>query len=47
MPDRDNAGPLGRFVRGEEYENGLWPKFTAERKAMKVLNNEDNPVQDQ
>lgn len=40
-------GLWGRFVRGEEYENGLWPKFTAERKAMKVLNNEDNPVQDQ
>lgn len=39
-------GLWGRFFRGESYDKGLWPRYTPQRKAIKVLNNEDNPVQD-
>lgn len=39
-------GLWGRFFRGETFDSGIWPAFTAERKAIKILNNIENPVEE-
>lgn len=39
-------GFWGRFFREETFDRGIWPAFTAERKAIKILNNADNPIEE-